>query len=62
MKPQPPRCALGRLTAVSVDAEAVKRQGWREQSILVVSAEDDRLSKFEKALVTELGDRIYGKK
>ena len=40
--------------------EAVKRDGWREQRVLVVSAEDDRLSWPERELVRQLGEKLYG--
>ena len=30
------------MQATSMDVEAAKRQGWREQHILVVSEEDER--------------------
>ena len=40
--------------------EAVKRQGWREQGLLVVSPEDERLSWPERELVRQLGEKLYG--
>ncbi len=40
----------------------VKRDGWREQGLLAVSVEDDRLSWPEKELVRLLGERLYGKR
>lgn len=44
------------------DADQVKRDGWKEQGMLAVSIEDDRLTWPEKELVRQLGDRLYGKR
>lgn len=40
--------------------EQVKRDGWREHSILVVSVEDQRLTWPERAFVRQLGEKLYG--
>ena len=56
----PYRCALARLIPVPVDTEAVKRDGWREQHILVVNEADERLDFVERELVRRLGERLYG--
>lgn len=58
--PQPPRCSLGRLIAEPIDAETVKRDGWREQGILVVAREDSRLNLIEREFVRLLGEKLYG--
>lgn len=42
------------------DAEQIKRDGWREQRLLAVSAEDARLDAFERQFVINLGTRLYG--
>jgi len=42
--------------------EEVKRDGWREQNILVVAANDDRLTWPERELVRQLGEKLYGPK
>lgn len=54
------RCPLGRLQPESMDVEAVKRRGWREQRLLVVSLEDDRLDWMERELIRRIGERLYG--
>ena len=41
-------------------AEEVKREGWREQGLLVVSPADPRLSWPERELVRQLGEKLYG--
>ena len=43
-------------------AEEVKREGWHQQGILVVSAEDQRLTWPERELVKQLGVKLYGKR
>ncbi|WP_424931913.1 hypothetical protein [Amaricoccus macauensis] len=44
------------------DPEQVKRDGWREQGVLAVSVDDDRLTWPEQELVRQLGDKLYGPK
>ena len=39
----------------------VKRDGWREQGILVVSMADRRLTWPEKELLCQIGEKLYGK-
>ena len=46
--------------ANQVDADEVKRRGWLDNGILVVSIHDDRLSWPEVELIKELGRRLYG--
>ena len=43
-------------------ADEVKREGWRDQGILVVAAEDRRLTWPERELVRRLGERLYGRR
>jgi len=42
------------------DPDEVKRDGWREQGILAVSVDDERLSWPERELVRQLGEKLYG--
>ena len=42
------------------DPKQVKRDGWREQGVLAVSVDDDRLTWPERELVRQLGERLYG--
>lgn len=42
------------------DADQVKREGWHEQGVLAVSVNDDRLTWPERALVEQLGTKLYG--
>lgn len=59
--PNPPRCALARTVPTTLDAEAVKRNGWRDHGLFVVAVDDPRLAWDERALVRALGDRLYGR-
>jgi len=43
-------------------AEQVKREGWREQGVLAVSVEDERLTWPERELIKQLGEKLYGKR
>jgi len=51
---------LGRMQATPMDVEATKRQGWREQHILVISDKDERLDFLERQLIRSIGERLYG--
>ena len=44
------------------DPEQVKRDGWREQGVLAVNVNDPRLTWPERALVEQLGTKLYGKR
>jgi hypothetical protein len=44
----------------SVDVEVVKRRGWREEHILVVSESDTRLDFIEREFIRRIGERLYG--
>jgi hypothetical protein len=44
------------------DPQKVKREGWREQGVLAVSVDDERLTWPERELVRQLGERLYGKR
>ena len=42
--------------------DQVKRDGWKEQGLLAVSLEDQRLTWPERELVRQLGEKLYGKR
>ena len=42
------------------DVEDTKREGWREQGILVISHTDERLDDLERLIVQRIGKRLYG--
>lgn len=54
------RCPLGSMQAEEPDLEMVKREGWREQHILVVATNDARLDFVEREIVRRIGRRLYG--
>ena len=54
------RGPLARLQPEPMDVEAVKRRGWREQRLLVVCLDDDRLDGMERELIRRIGERLYG--
>jgi hypothetical protein len=56
------RCPLGRLQPQVTDLEVMKRNGWRDQHVLVVSEQDDRLDFVEREIVRRIGERLYGGK
>ena len=56
------RCPLGRLQPQTTDLEVIKQTGWRDQNILVVSEQDDRLDFVEREFVRRIGERLYGGK
>jgi hypothetical protein len=59
--PSAPASSLSRLLPRSpFDAEAIKRNGWLDLGVLVVSAEDSRLSWPERELIRSLGAKLYG--
>lgn len=57
---QPYRCALEKVQPVVTDLDAVKRSGWREQHILVISDQDERLDFLEREFIKRIGERLYG--
>ena len=42
--------------------EAIKREGWREQGVLVIAEDDDRLTWPERELVRQIGAKLYGRR
>ena len=54
------RCPLGGHNPERPDPEDIKREGWREQGILVISAEDQRLDWTERQILKQIAERLYG--
>jgi len=40
----------------------LKRDGWHDQNILVVSPDDYRLTWPERELIRQIGEKLYGKR
>lgn len=55
-------CPLGPMQPEPPDLDAIKREGWQAQRILVVSDTDPRLDWLEREFVRRLGARLYGAK
>ena len=56
------RCPLAKALPQLTNLEAMKRDGWREQRILVVNATDERLDFVEREFIRRIGERLYGGK
>ncbi len=56
----PYRCPLIKFQPIPMDVEAVKRNGWREDQILVVAQSDERLDFMEREFIRRIGERLYG--
>lgn len=59
MKPRQPSCTLARFVPSQIDVESVKREGFNQHGILVVSMDDTRLSWIEKQIVEGIGKKLY---
>ena len=42
--------------------DEVKRGGWKDQGLLAVAMDDQRLTWPERELVRQLGEKLYGKR
>jgi hypothetical protein len=60
--PRPLQSPLGRKQPKPLDAEWIKRHGWCDHSLLVVNANDPRLTWPERELIKQLGEKLYGSK
>ncbi len=58
----PLKCNLGRMQPKQIDAEKIKREAWGNDGILVIKADDERLSWPEKELIKQIGNKIYNNK
>lgn len=55
------RSSLAGCQVTAMDTERVKREGWAEQQILVVSLNDPRLSWVERQTLANIGQKLYEK-
>lgn len=60
--PRPLQSPLGRKLPTPNDAQAIKRHGWHDQNLLIVNANDPRLTWPERELIKQLGEKLYGSK
>ena len=42
-----------------MDVEKVKKDGWKNEGILVIKIDDERLNWTEKELIKQIGNKIY---
>ena len=56
------QCPLGKCQTPPIDTEAIKRDGWRDQGILVVAHDDSRLGWIEREQVRQIGSMLYGER
>ena len=56
------RCPLGTIQPTTMDTEQIKRTGWRNDRILVVALDDERLSYFQREFVQQIGTQLYGER
>jgi hypothetical protein len=50
---------LGKMQPTKIDLEKVKKEGWKNDGILVVKKDDERLSWDEQELIKQIGNKIY---
>jgi len=55
------RSPLGRLLPDPIDAERIKREAWRDDKILVVNLNDERLDFVQREFVRQIGDKLFGR-
>lgn len=60
--PQGPRCTLARFVPTQMDVEDVKRDGWTQHRILVISADDPRIGWIERQVIEQMGERLFGRR
>ena len=51
---------LGRAQPIPMDIERTKREGWQNNHLLVIAANDQRLDFLEQQLIERIGNRLYG--
>ena len=60
--PQSPRCTLARFIPNQMDVEEVKREGWNDHGILVVSVDDPRIGWIERQVLTQVAEKLFGRR
>lgn len=46
----------------AVDYEAIKRNGYHDQGIVIASVHDNRLNDFERQFLKNIGAKLFGSK
>jgi hypothetical protein len=56
------RTNFPRILGNQIDYEAMKRQGFHEQGIIVAKLDDHRLDEFERQFLKNIGSKLFGQK
>ena len=56
------QCPLVKCQTPPIDTEAIKRDGWTNQGILVVAHDDTRLDWVQREQVRQIGSMLYGER
>ena len=56
-----PPMRMSLVTPNSRDAEAVKKNAFHDQKILVVNIDDDRIGWVEREVLKQVGEKLFGK-
>lgn len=56
------RSPLGRMIPESLDTEEIKRRGYREDGIVVIDLNNDRLDVIEREVIRQWAERRYGQR
>lgn len=59
--PAKPSCALSRIQVEQMNTEEVKRDGFNQHGILVVHVDDPRLGWIERKILSDVGQKLYGR-
>lgn len=46
----------------AMDSDAVKKNGFHDQGILVVDINDDRIGWVERQMLMNIGEKLYGRR
>ena len=60
MSHTPYRSNLAGMIPKKIDPEEVKRRGWQQDGILVISDNDGRLNWPEREFITQIATKLYG--
>lgn len=56
------RSPLGRMIPESLDTEEIKRRGYREDGIVVIDLNNDKLDVIEREVIRQWAERRYGQR
>lgn len=59
--PRRPYCTLARLQANPMDTDAIKKEAFHNDRILVVNLDEPRLTWMEAQVVEGIGEKLFGR-